>query len=364
MPNLYRKIVDLGIVEVNSIRLDPWKPAPYESEIIADAERGALADIRRLNEYYYKYERDRAVIAIFSGLENKSLLVRERCTKLLLDIYFDWAIRNNKQIPVGRPKLNDKNYKPIKEGVFGKMADNEALKKVAMTAYDEVQYATFSRADDYYNTIPERFLVGKNEVDGVAGSAKIKETVSAWQDRPDGTKRVLTLTRENYTTTNGCPVEYGLPPAIGGHTRDAYIKDGDRFERDSKLSPGDIIYQRRVLLRTEKANPGATAKDHLNHVEEYLILDEYQLDEFDKTRPYQAYRANYRIHLADLLRRIGLAWYVGGVEAEQQLISIYVDKVYAETLFNNGNVPREAYAGYEDFRIIDRQDLLEGEKED
>lgn len=58
---------------------------------------------------------------------------------------------------------------------------------------------------------------------------------------------------------------------------------------------------------------------------------------------------NYRIMVADLLRLMGLAWYLGEEEAEIQVADIEVDSV--ETLFDN-----PSYAG-----IIDRSDFLEGE---
>lgn len=387
-PELYTKIVVERSIYVSSIKLDPWKPAPNEMPVansnqitvVGDAQKNQLKDVRRLNEYYFKYENKKAIHAVFAGLENRHLLVRENVVQLLLDSYFDYCIRNNKYSAVDstRPAGNQElkldgtgwlglisrrnvREKFVKEGPFADWAESAYHIRVAKAAWDDVKYSTYSRADDEYTfgDVPNRLLWNKNEVDGVNGAAKQVITINYNNGRD---------TRSSVDATNVSSV-FGIIPTRG----DAF--DGNRFELEdapvNPLMPGDIIYENqrnlttRLRLFTAQANdrveafapavPGVNnGNQRMVHTQEYIIRD----------TEGRFFHSSYRIHLADLLRRMGLAWYVG-IQAEEEVVEQVVqgprEIYYVRTLFNTetsqANEERASFA-----RII-RRDLLEGESE-
>jgi hypothetical protein len=387
-PELYTKIVVERSIYVSSIKLDPWKPAPNERAVansneitvVGDATKGNLKDVRRLNEYYFKYENKKAMHAIFAGLENRHLLVRENVVQLILDAYFDWAIRLNKYAGIdstraagsrelkadgtgwnGLISRTNVREKFVKEGPLADWAESAYHIRVAKAAWDDVKYSTYSRADDEYTygDVPNRLLINKNEVDGVNGVAKQIIEINHRSGRDN---------RSNVDLTNILNV-FGIIPNRG----DAF--DGNRFELEdapvNPLMPGDIIYENKKNLETDlrftttrdndrlepmTPNPPGLGlpKRRMVHNQEYIIRD----------TEGRFFQSSYRIHIAELLRRMGLAWYVG-VQAEEEVVQppqvgpreIY----YVRTLFNTetsqANEDRASFA-----RII-RRDLLEGESE-
>jgi hypothetical protein len=383
-PELYTKIVVERSIYVSSIKLDPWKPAPNEGNrldaasagtIVGDADKGNLKDIRRLNEYYFKYENEKAFRAIFTGLENRHLLVRENVVQIMLDSYFDYCIRNDKAPGVSKTggtiisqwdgqitRLNVRE-RFVTEGPFASFAESAYHIRVAKAAWDDVKYSTYSRADEENNAgdIPNRLLYNKNEVDGVNGPAKTTIVITRGVDR-----------EEEIQTTNISNV-FGILPVRGDQF------DGNRFELEDSpvdpLIPGDIIWTNKanttVRLRdfpggdgifVENYNPtiALSASDgsqqaRLIHFQEYIIRD----------TEGRIFVASYRIHLAELLRRIGLAWYVGIQAEEEQVVAApvvtVVEPFYVRTLFNTET--SQANEERRSFAEIVRRDLLEGEEE-
>lgn len=386
-PELYTKIVVERSIYVSSIKLDPWKPAPNEMPVansnqitvVDDAEKSQLKDVRRLNEYYFKYENKKAMHAVFAGLENRHLLVRENVVQLILDSYFDYCIRMDKfpgvdsTKPEGRRQLKldgsgwngritrqNVREKFVKEGPLADWAESAYHIRVAKAAWDDVKYSTYSRADDEltFGDVPNRLLWNKNEVDGVNGAPKQVITIN-YQNGRD--------TRALKESTNVSNV-FGIIPNRG----DAF--DGNRFELMdapvNPLQPGDIIYENKMNLRTglRGVTPGASdRRESFNpavpgvnaggarmvHLQEYVIRD----------TEGRLFHSSYRIHLAELLRRMGLAWYVG-IQAEEDVPvaqTVQREIYYVRTLFNTetsqANEERASFA-----RII-RRDLLEGESE-
>jgi hypothetical protein len=266
-------------VVIGSIRLDPYMERE-ENKRLAVANNNVADKLWRLDSFDFNYNNRNAYKAIFEGLKNPSLFVKENCVRLLLEIT---------HVPRGTEDPNQGGGITIESveidvngtvinGVLADLARQAYYIRLAQKTWDDVQFAVFGNpeGDIRYTGLETNYYVEEYIVANAGAGDAYGWATSTKQIEP-----------------------WGYEVTVTSHTANQRVNEGDGTE---------------------------LAVEEQGHY-------------------------NYRIMVADLLRLMGLKWYLGEAEYEEYFQesewSIY-------TLFD-----REIDA--QNFSGIDRHDFIEGE---
>ncbi len=396
---LYKKMKDSNIV-VRSIRLDPYAPCPVPGTLIPEKYENDKSiqkidadHLRRLNEYYFRYENVKAYKAILAGLQNKHLVVREKCAQLLLDIYFV-AVREAETfagVAGQHPFNNAATTQEQKDGlqpIRPINSDGEALNQIASSAkyknillktWEEVKYATFNRVDDEEATHHPKQFVSKDEVDGVENGGYGLLPLLGQNSSPSRGDRPADLTPIIYfgNDLSNDEIDY-FDEYVAGSSPDTQPNWNNEYQPREVAT--DTLGRNVQLRRTQRlkillgfsdeigtASPnytdagGATvqvpnvggygtisanaiasdrAGDSSTTFGNTLIdLQAGASNVNDNIKGCYAVEPNYRLHIADLLYKIGEGEVLGKVRKEEveEVVeqTTGIKRYYVESLFNN-----------------------------
>jgi hypothetical protein len=250
-------------VRIRSIKLDPYVESREGNKEDAIRDNNVADKLWRLDSYDFNYNNRNAFRAIFAGLENPSLFVKENVVRLMLEIVFrpdNQQDPNNPGVLIEDPVIVNGR---VTNGILADMSRQAAYIRLAQKTWDDVIFAVFGNPDE------EVVYTGIDNTYFDTGRGSINNTRCIEPDQC-----------ENHIVT--------VAPVTN---------EGDGTE---------------------------LTVEGMGHY-------------------------NYRVMVADLLRLMGLQWYLGEEEQEVVTQDIVVESV--EHLFDNLN-----YAG-----IIDRADFIEGE---